>query len=91
MKSAVQGMKKLRIDFERMLVPANAYFSILMRINDTKQLNMEEPIDPDSIVKIRKQFRELIDNGSILEYKNDLWWYDVHPLIREIEGFKNVT
>ena len=90
MISAKQGISKLRVDFERTLVPADVYFGVLVQVNHSKQLKVGTD-DSNSINRISRYFIDLIDNGSILEYMNDSWWYDVHPIIQETKEFKNAT
>lgn len=88
--SAKLALKRIRLDFERLLIPSWVYYPLLAKVHLTKA-------DPPStfrnadVAKVqydREFFRHLLFNGSALEYGNDRVWYDVHPVIQEIEAFK---
>lgn len=87
-ESLQQGVRKLRIEFERMLVPGRAYFPLLSRIHAGKDLAIEADPDPASVQAARRFSADLLLNGAVLEYNGDRSWFDVHPVIREIQPFK---
>jgi hypothetical protein len=45
-------------------------------------------VDAKAAQSARDFFSQLLFNGSVLEYNGDRNWYDVHPVIREIESFR---
>jgi len=90
-KSADQAVLKLRLDFERLLIPPQAYYPVLARIRANKQLGLPagaQP-NPDQVLKEREFFSQLLFNGSVLEYNGGQNWYDVHPVVHEIEAFQD--
>ena len=36
----------------------------------------------------RQFFSQLLFNGAVLEYNGADSWYDVHPVIEDIDGFR---
>ena len=92
-QSAEAAVKRMRIDFERLLIPENVYFPLLARIHQSKTLELQDDteINAAAAQAARDFFTQLLFNGSVLEYNGDRNWYDVHPVIREIESFKRAT
>lgn len=89
--SAAQAVKKLRLDFERLLIPGQVYFPLLAQIHLNKELTLPKDSEPDpkKVQTDREFFSQLIFNGSVLEYNGERNWYDVHPVVQEIEAFGN--
>jgi hypothetical protein len=89
-QSANAAVKRMRIDFERLLIPENAYFPLLAQVHASKGLELEDgaKVDAKAAQSARDFFSQLLFNGSVLEYNGDRNWYDVHPVIREIESFR---
>jgi len=89
--SAAEAVKKLRLNFERLLIPGQVYYPLLAQVHRTKGdgLTAEPQTKPDDVKAAREFFSQLFFNGSVLEYNGDKTWYDVHPAIYEIEEFKN--
>lgn len=89
--SAAHAVKKLRLDFERLLIPGQVYFPLLAQIHRHKQLTLPKDTEPDvkKVQTDREFFSQLIFNGSVLEYNGERNWYDVHPVVQEIEAFRN--
>lgn len=89
--SAEQAVKKLRLDYERLLIPGQVYFPLLAQIHRHKRLTLPKDAEPDvkNVQRDREFFSELIFNGSVLEYNGERNWYDVHPVVQEIEAFRN--
>jgi hypothetical protein len=89
-KSANAAVKRMRIDFERLLIPENAYFPLLAQVHTSKGLELEggAKVDANAAQSARDFFSQLLFNASVLEYNGDRNWYDVHPVIREIESFR---
>lgn len=91
--SAQAAIKNMRIDFERMLLPIEAYFPILRRLHATKvswQLPDQSP-DARAVDSQKEYFSRLLFNGTVLEYNGDQNWYDVHPIVQQIEAFRNAS
>ena len=86
--SAKEAVKKIRIGFERMLVPGQSYFPLLASICRDKQLD-REGAGPEQAEDARKFWADLLRMGAVLEYNGDHCWYDVHPIVREIEPLQN--
>ena len=89
--SAQDAVKKLRLDFERLLIPASVYYPLLAQVHRTKSdgLSQNPHAKPDEVKAARDFFSQLFFNGSVLEYNGEKIWYDVHPAIWEISEFKN--
>ena len=83
-QSAKRAMLKLRLDFENALIPGALYYPLLARVRHTK-------LDPGTAdpKDTRDLFGELIANSSVLQYNGDANWFDVHPVIRDIQQFKD--
>lgn len=88
--SAEAAIKNMRIGFERLLLPIEVYFPILIRLHETKVSWLSPGSSPDAAeVKAEKEFfSQLLFNGTVLEYNGDSNWYDVHPIVRKIEAFR---
>lgn len=88
--SADEAVKRLRLDFERLLVPSDVYFPLLAHIHKSKALTDPDgtAAGADAAQNAREFFSELLFNGSVLEYNGDRNWYDVHPVILDIEAFQ---
>jgi hypothetical protein len=90
MTAAKEAVRKLRLDYEKLLVPGQAYYPMLARIHHAKQGPLVTPVvTPESVETNRAFLRELLFNGAVLEYNGDACWYDVHPVIMEIQAFKD--
>jgi len=89
--AAEQATGKMRIDYERLLIPGNIYFPLLAQVHRTKSdwLSDESRKDPETVQAARDFFSQLLVNGSVLEYNGDSSWYDVHPVVQEIQAFKD--
>lgn len=89
--SAKEAVKKLRLDFERLLIPGQVYYPLLAQVHRTKGdgLTAEPLTKPEDVKAAREFFSQLFFNGSVLEYNGEKTWYDVHPAVWEIEEFKN--
>lgn len=89
-QSAEAAIKNMRIDFERLLLPIEAYFPILRRLHETK-LSWQLPdktLDANTVKAEKEFFSQLLFNGTVLEYNGDCNWYDVHPIVQRIEAFR---
>ncbi|MFZ1416099.1 MAG: hypothetical protein WAS73_16205 [Defluviicoccus sp.] len=88
--SADEAVKRLRLDFERLLVPSDVYFPLLAQIHRTKDLTLAggTAAAASTAQDAREFFSQLLFNGSVLEYNGDRNWYDVHPVILDIEAFQ---
>ncbi len=91
--SAQRAADKIRLDYEKLLVPAGSYFPLLARIHETKTdgAPKEATPDPAKVESYRVFFSELLTNGSVLEYNGSETWYDVHPVIRKIRAFRTAS
>ena len=89
--SAEDAVKKLRLDFERLLIPGKVYYPLLAQVHLTKGdgLSSESNAKPEDVKAAREFFSQLFFNGSVLEYNGDKIWYDVHPAIGDISEFKH--
>jgi hypothetical protein len=90
LSSATQAMNKLRIEYQRILIPGQVYYPILAKIHETHQDWFEDAAaaSADKVQEYRRFFSELLFNGAVLEYDGGESWYDVHPVIEQIDGFK---
>lgn len=88
--AAKRAVLDMRLDYERLLNPAQTYYPLLARIHKTKGDGSEADHDasPERVENYRAFFRDFLFNGSVLEYNGDAMWYDVHPVIQEIKGFR---
>ena len=87
--SANRAAVRMRLDYERLLIPAGSYFPLLVRIHQTKTdgAPKEAVIDPKKVDDYRVFFNKLLTNGAVLEYNGGETWYDVHPVIKDIRAF----
>lgn len=77
-----QAIRTLRLDFERILVPARTYFSLLAKVDETKRDPFDGGGGAEQAAQDREFFRELIANGAVLEHNGHEIWFDVHPALR---------
>ena len=90
--SAKEAVNKLRIDFQGLFVPADAYYPLLASVAKTKLDGVTTAsASPEQATNNRAFFAELLVNGSVLEYNGDERWFDVHPVVLEIDAFKNAS
>jgi hypothetical protein len=87
--SAREAVTKLRIDFERLLVPGQVYFPLLTKVHQTKDLALESALDQAAVQAARAFCADLLIMGAVLEYNGGQCWYDVHPIVREIRPLKD--
>ncbi len=89
--SAKAAVKKMSINFTRLLVPGSVFYPILAEVRRTKRefTLTEAQATQERVDSSRAFFADLIGNGTILEYNGDDSWYDVHPAVCEIGGFKD--
>jgi len=85
-----EAVLRMRLDFERLLIPGRAYYPILARIHRSNSdgCDVVDSPAPDEVQKARDFFKQLLFNGSVLEYNGGRMWYDVHPVIQEIGAFR---
>jgi hypothetical protein len=89
-RAAKEAVTTLRLDYEKLLVPGQVYYPVLARIHGSKDVEvLSGPITPEAAESSRAFLRDLLFNGSVIEYNGDECWYDVHPVITEIRGFKD--
>jgi hypothetical protein len=88
--SAKRAVLKMQLDFERLLIPGQAYFPLLARIHLHKRDALAEAdrANVEKVKSFREFFSQLLFNGSVLEYDGGKTWYDVHPVVREIGAFQ---
>lgn len=67
-----EAINKLRIDFDTRLGTTD-YEMLMATYSDFK------PADPKA-----KQFLELLHGLYVLEYRNAVLWYDIHPIVLEL-------
>ncbi|MDP6360933.1 MAG: hypothetical protein QF473_37825 [Planctomycetota bacterium] len=91
--SVKQAVKKMRIEFERLLIPGSVYYPLLARVHRSKSAQFldEGDASPDKVQADREFFSQLLFNASVMEYNGERSWYDVHPIITQIEEFKDAT
>jgi len=89
MDSAKEAVKKLRLDFQGLFMPGDTYYPLLAAVARTKQdAATTASASPKQAEDNRAFFAELLVNGSILEYNGDERWFDVHPVVLDIEAFR---
>lgn len=92
MSHAQEAVKKLRLDFQGLFVPGDAYYPLLANVARTKQdAAPAASASPDQAEANRRFFADLLVNGSILEYNGNERWCDVHPVVRDITAFKDAS
>jgi hypothetical protein len=89
--AARRAMLKIRVDYERLLLPAGSYFPLLARIHKTKTDGApdETTPDPQKVENYRVFFRQLLTSGAVLEYNGEEAWYDVHPVIQGTRALRD--
>jgi hypothetical protein len=87
--SAGEAVTKLRIEFERLLVPGQVYFPLLAKIHQTKQLKLDATLDQAAVQAARAFCADLLIMGAVLEYNGGQCWYDTHPVVHEIRSLKH--
>jgi hypothetical protein len=87
--SASEAVTKLRIEFERLLIPGQVYFPLLAKIHETKQLELEAALDQAAVQAARAFCADLLIMGAVLEYDGGECWYDTHPVVHEIRSLRN--
>jgi hypothetical protein len=89
--AAKRAILKMRLEFERLLIPPWIYYPLLAKIHQSKApgaTGPEEEADPERVKRYIDFLNHLLFNGSVLEYNGIQMWYDVHPVIQEIAAFK---
>jgi hypothetical protein len=89
--STREAIGKLRSDYEKLLVPAQAYYPVLALVHRDKKLTLTPGgilPDPEQVERGLAFLRHLVFNASVLEYNGERTWYDVHPVITEIRDFQ---
>jgi hypothetical protein len=90
-KSAERAVRRLRLEFERVLIPGHVYYPLLARINRTKRdsLATDPGPKPEEVKSAREFFSQLLFNGAVLEYNGDEHWFDAHPAVQDIKAFQD--
>ncbi|MBL9155075.1 MAG: hypothetical protein JNK37_21515 [Verrucomicrobiales bacterium] len=90
-ESAAEAVRKLSINFSRLLFPESVYFPILVEVHQTKTRHAQPETEAtrEAVQAAREFFAELMGNGSVLEYNGDDSWYDVHPAVCDTDKFKD--
>jgi hypothetical protein len=88
--SVKEAVKKGRITYEEILFPSATFYPILAQIYRSKSDPSHGPstTDPEKVEHYRKFFSDLLFNASVLAYNGESTWYDVHPLVQQVESFK---
>jgi len=91
--SARDAVKVLRIEFQRLLHPAQTYYPLLAQIHATKgdYSGAEGSVSPSDVNEVREFFAQLLFNGTVLEYHGEESWFDVHPSVRDIRDFQDAS
>lgn len=89
--SADRAVRRLGLEFERVLIPGHVYYPLLARIHDTKRDSLvADPMPkPEEVKSAREFFSQLLFNGAVLEYNGDQHWFDAHPAVQEIKAFQD--
>jgi hypothetical protein len=89
--SVEQAIKRLRHEFECLLIPGQVYYPILARIHHSKrdELVASPTVKPEEVQAAREFFGQLLFNGSVLEYNGDGQWFDAHPAVQQARSFKD--
>lgn len=92
-EAARDAAKDLRIEFQRLLHPAQTYYPLLAQIHATKRdySGAEISVTSEDVKEEREFFSQLLFNGTVLEYNGDESWFDVHPAVRDIRDFKDAS
>ncbi len=90
MPAAKEAIRDMRLDYERLLIPGQIYYPLLAKIHQTKRdwFADLDKVSPDRLAVYRDVFRDLLYSGTVLEYDGGDNWYDVHPVIQEIDAFR---
>ncbi len=83
--SADAAVRHIRVVFERLLKVMPQYLPLLAEIRRHKRDCRQETVDGKVPVD---RFRDLIDMGAVLEYNGEMAWYDVHPIVQDIDAFQ---
>ena len=88
--SAMHAITKLRIEYKQILIPGQVYYPMLVKVHETHQDWFEdaETASADRVAEHRGFFNELLSSGAVSEYDGGDSWYDVHPVIEDIDAFK---
>lgn len=91
MASARAAVRKVGLNFTRLLLPGAVYYPILAEVHRTKRefsVGDGKPTEK-SVGEARAFFAEMISNGAVLEYNGEDSWYDIHPALCETQPFKD--
>jgi hypothetical protein len=90
MPAAKEAVRDMRLDYERLLIPGQIYYPLLAKIHETKRDWFADvgQVSPERLAVYRDVFRDLLYSGTVLEYDGGENWYDVHPVIQEIDAFR---
>ena len=88
--AANEAVQDMRLDYERLFIPGQVYYPVLLKIHQTKRdwFADIDQLSPERLEVCQLLFRNLLFSGAVLEYNGRENWYDVHPVIREIEAFR---
>lgn len=91
MGSAKAAVRKMVVNFTRLLTPSSAYYPILAEVHRTKREYSlpEGEVTRERVNSAREFFAEMIGNGSVLEYNGEDSWYDAHPAVCDTDQFKD--
>jgi hypothetical protein len=89
-ESAKRACSDLRLDLERHLIPRQLFFPLLAQIHLTKGDGYNKKVDAEDseVQKYIDRFLSLLNSGVVLEYNGADYWFDVIPVIEEIDAFK---
>jgi len=92
-ESANRACLKLRLGFEQNLFPRQSFFPLLAQIHKSKSDGYTKKMagEGGEVSDYIDRFLSLLNNGAVLEYNGSDYWYDVHPVIEEIEAFKKAV
>jgi len=88
--AAKEAVRDMRLDYERLFIPGQVYYPVLAKVHQTKRdwfADLDQ-LNPERLAVCQDLFRNLLFNGAVLEYNGEENWYDVHPVILEIEAFR---
>jgi hypothetical protein len=85
-----KAIHRMQLDYEHSLFPRPVYYPLLAQVHRSKAESVEglDSSDPEEVQNFCTFFSRLLFSGSILEYNGDQVWYDVHPVIQQIDAFK---
>ena len=89
MPDAEDAVQQMRVDFERLFLD----YLALARIHVHKTvLPSYRGVDHNEMEpNVRDTLRAFLENGAVFEYNGDGLWYDVHPVIQDIEEFRKAV